>query len=271
VSARETRVPSGGHVSRLSLIQLRGNALDAAARAEAEAHLASCDRCAALYGVLQREAAAFEKEFPTWNALRDRNPAASATPPRPLRVEPGPAWWSRFLEALRPSPGPRAAFAGLLVLAAIGSVLWLRGPGPAVAPSGGDTFTAKGAPTASFYLFVNGGQAGSDSLICGPGDTLQLGLTGPEPVHYSVLYQDDQEPVRPYLSNADGGRPLGSPAGDNLPHSLVLKGTWKRELLHCLWSPKPFTTEEAASRVRDAANPSRPDIRLRTFTLTAPR
>lgn len=272
MSAPDTRVPLGGHASRLSLIQLRGKALDDAGRAEVESHLASCDRCAALYGSLKTEAAEFEKDFPTWSALRGRPAAASEPKSRPLRVEPGPAWWSRILGALRPSPGPRAAFVGLLVLAAVGSVLWMRGPGPVDSPADKDVFTAKGVPTASFYLFVNGSQAMTDSLICGPGDSLQLGLTGPEPVHYAVLYQDDQDPVRPYMSDADGSQPpLGSPAGDNLPHSLILKGTWKRELLHCLWSPKPFTAEEAAARVREAADPSRPEIRLRTFTLTAPR
>jgi hypothetical protein len=258
----EADLRSGGHLSRLALMEWKGGLMEGADRADAETHLKTCVRCASRLEAFKAEAAEFEKEFPTWPSVG--GPVAPARLGRPARVEAAPSLWERVLELLRPGPGPRIAFASLLVLAALGTTFWMRGPGPVH-----DGLSPKGKEAASFYLFVNGVQALTDTVKSGPGDSLQLGLIGEKPVHYAVLYRDDESPIEPYMVDKDGTqKPLGSPDGDNLPHSLILKGEWKREVLYCLWSPRRFTLAEALARARQPADAAS-DIRLRTLVLKA--
>jgi hypothetical protein len=123
-------------------------------------------------------------------------------------------------------------------------------------------YTAKGE--AVFYLFHNGRQIHRDTLECKPSDTLQLGITSPAPVHYALLYRDDGGGIQVYLGASDGKlAPLGSPSGQNLPNSLILDQGWRREELYCLWSPQPFTLDEAKAAVTSSAKP----LHLQTYLL----
>lgn len=265
----EVDLRTGGHLSRLALIQMRGGLLQGMERAEAETHLKSCTRCASRLDQARTAAAEFDRDFPTWESLKG---SAAPARPRPRLATAGAGWWERVLDLLGPGPGPRIAFVGLLVLLAVGTTFWMRGGAPAE-----DALTPKGQASAGYYLFVNGVRALRDTVTAGPGDSLQLGLAGEAPVQYAVLYQDDAGAVEPYMVDGNGSqRALGSPAGDNLPHSLILKGTWKREMLFCLSSPRRFTLAEALARVRLSAGAKvggvvDSDIRLRTFILNSPR
>lgn len=256
----EKTAAAGAHVSRLALIGLYRGRLAGTEKARVEAHLGDCPRCAALFAQARETARGFEAEFPTWDSLAD---SLRLAPSRRARA--GAGWRDRLARAWESlagaASGPRLAFSALLLMAAAVAVFRFAPEQPV-----GERWAHKGEGDAAFFLFANGRQAGGDTLRCRPSDTLQLGITAPVPVHYAVLYQDDDGEVLAYMADRTGDQtPLGSPDGETLPHSLILKGGWKRELLHCLWSVRPFGLEEAKAAVSRGSS----GIGVRTYVLVA--
>lgn len=247
---------SGSHVSRLALGRLMAGDLDAAEKTAVEAHLAGCPACGALLREAEGAAAGFASKYPSLEYL-----AATRRSRRNPRPEAN-GFWEKLWGSLTGGGAVRGALAAMVLFV---SGLAVMRYGNWTPSGGGGDLTAKGE--ASFYLFVNGRQVVGDTVRCGPGDTLQLGILGPKPVHYAVLYQDDGGALLAYMPG--DAPPVGSAKGQNLPHSLVLEGTWAREDLHCLWSDKPLTPERA--RERAMAPPSASgDPRLKTYILLAP-
>jgi hypothetical protein len=169
-------------------------------------------------------------------------------------------FWQRLWGSLSGGGAVRGAFAALILLLSGAAVL-------RYGSFGTPDLRAKGS--ASFYLFVNGRQVSGDTVRCGPGDTLQFGVISPKPVHYAVLYQDDGGALLSYMGG-DSEPPVGTPKGENLPHSLVLEGTWSEEAIHCVWSGSPLPPERARERAMRPESASG-DAHLKTWILIPPR
>jgi hypothetical protein len=234
----------GGHPSRMALGRLLAGDCDAAAKTALEKHVSSCPHCSRVYENAKLDAEDFARRRPTLESLDAGNRRRAAGRPA---SEPSAGWGQRLRELFDRGFGMRPALAGLAILA-LGSVIWvLNGRAPAVNGGDGD-LTAKGA--AHFQAYLNGQPARGDTVSCAPNDTLQLFLLAEAPVHYAVLFRDDGGPLMPYMigDNA-GGKPLGTPRGEPLPHSLVLADGWAREILYCISSPQAFTLIEAEKAI----------------------
>ena len=234
------------HLSGLEIGRFLAGELTPDERSAFAAHLRSCVECAALFSQAEQAAAGFAGGYPSFASLD-----ASRQAPR-RRREPKPTWGERLV-GLFGGPGLlRPALASAVVLLAAAAMFWRLPSRPA-----GD-FSAKGG--ASFSLFLNGRHVGVENLICGPADTLQLQVTAPSPVYYAILYRDDEGPLQVYLGgDGEAQRPLGLPKGENLPHSFILTGGWKRETLYCIWSRHPLTLPQAeaiAERAVEGAEPT---------------
>jgi hypothetical protein len=265
---------SGNHPSRLQLAGYLAGQAAAADRAAFEAHLSGCAHCSDLLAEARTDAAYFAHKHPTLESLaatRPFRPRARASSDNGQAG--GITGWAQRLRGLMATrPLWRPGLAALILLA--GGALLVKTQNPVI-KEGGD-LSSKGvtpkvdagrSESASFYLFLNGGQTHGDTLAGKASDTLQLGIIGPKPVHYAVLYRDDDGEVKTYMG-APERETLGSPKGDNLPHSLVLEGNWKRETLFCVLSERPFSLEEAKAAIAGAGNA---DVRIRKIVLLAPR
>lgn len=246
-----------GHLSRLALSRLLAGDLSPGEQAPLETHLQSCAKCSVAYKDAVETARSFAEKYPTPEYLRAtrrgfRNAAREEVS--------GP--WGRLRAVLAGAGGVRSALAGLILFAAAGSLIWLspmRRPGEELSP--------KGTAEASFYLFVNGQQVSDGNIPARPSDTLQLGIRSPGPVHFALLYRDDQAPLSHYLAPGQV-KPAGSPAGENIPNSLILDASWKRSILYCVWSQRPFTLEDAKSASDRAGGQSNGDsLHVQTFLL----
>jgi hypothetical protein len=247
----ETSAPLGAHPSRFMLARFLAGGLDADMERDFHDHVRACDACDKKYSLARRSAGEFLSAHPEWESLRRSRPW-------PRRIP----WVTETLPKLRflakwLALAPRIALGCLPLLACVWYLgVAKRAPRP--------DLTLKGE--ARFHLFVNGGRTAGDTLECLPSDTLQLDLISAVPMHYAVLYRDDDGSIRPYMENGKS-KPLGKPGGENLPHSLVLQGGWKQEALFCLWSPRPFSLAEAQARIRDGQRVSGAWLQLQTFHL----
>lgn len=251
----------GDHLSRLAMARMLAGELSDFECADMESHLRACPACSATYQAAGEVAGGFAGKYPSLEYLEAtrrsrRNPAAAAQVPL----------WTRISEAFRGLGGMRPALAALMVLSVAGALIWLQ---PADRTQG-DLSPKGGIAGATFHLFVNGRPIKGDTVACAPGDTLQLGITSPSPVHYAILYKDDAGEIMTYMDGKGG--PLGDAIGMNLPNSLILDGGWSKELLFCLWSGKPFDADQAKARAASFLDPSAPageggEIRIRTLVL----
>jgi hypothetical protein len=241
-----TLLNEAGHLSRLLVARALAGDLDPAAKRGLDAHLLSCTRCGSLFATAKAEAAAFARRRPEL----DLGSSTETTNPVWKRTEESPGWWNRFLELFDRGFGMRPALAGLALLA-VAVVIWKIGgdrPGD-LTPKGG----------ARFEVYLNGKAARGDALECAPADTLQLTIVSPAPVHYAVLYRDDDGPIQSYMADAStDGKALGSAQGDPLPHSLVMGKGWNNELLICVWSDRAFSASEAESAAAAAQDAKLP-------------
>jgi hypothetical protein len=248
---------AGTHLSRLAVARMLAGDLDAEAASAFEKHVADCSRCAGSYREAIHAAEGFAAKYPTREYLagtRRSKRYPAATPPSLLE---------RLLGSLPGARALRPALAFILILAGAG-VLYRLAP----IPSQEEELSAKGDAAAVFYLYVNGKRIQGDTVFCRPGDTLQLGITGPKPVRYAVLYRDDDGPLQTYMSaNGAEAAPMGGPQGQNLPNSLVLDSGWSREILYCLWSASPFGLEAAKNLAQDAPGSDTGPLRIRSYIL----
>lgn len=265
--------PSGimqdGHASRFAIARFLAGDLSDAERSAVQVHTRSCDRCGRALREAELAASSFAAKFPTLEYL-DAVQRARKGMDRSARPAFGLGGvWGRLFGTLQAAGPLRSALAALIVLGAAGSLVWFQ-------PAGRQSdLTSKGfadKEAVSFYLAVNGKPEKKDTLAVAAGDTLQLGVQSPAPVHYALLYRDDGGEILAYLAADDRGLPpLGGPKGENLPHSLVLDDTWAREELFALWSYQPFTFEEAralaAGHLGSGTAAPRGDIRLKTWIL----
>lgn len=220
---------SGPHPSRFAISEYLAGEGTAAEREVLEAHTRACPDCAAV----------LRSAVEARDAFLSRNPRPrAADAPRAIRPPARPGLLDRLRDLWgSPAGKPAFAFAALLILAVVAIRPTFRTAPP--------DLSAKGA--ARFVLFVNGRPAAGDSVACRAGDTLQLGIVAEKPVHYAILYRDDEGPLQTYMDEGNG-RPVGAPGGENLPHSLVLTAGWARERLYCVWSPEPFDAGAARAR-----------------------
>jgi hypothetical protein len=221
--------PAGPHPSRLALSEYLSGDAAPEARSALEAHVAGCPDCGSLLREAQAARDAFAARYPSLEYLkatrRARSPQAPAGFSDRMR-----AWWKAV--SARPAP----VLAVLLLLA----ILIPRLPWKPAPPD----LSAKGA--ARIVLFLDGKSVG-DTVACRPGDTLQLGIVSERPVHYAILYRDDEGPLLAYMDEGRG-TPLGKPGGENVPHSLILNPGWSRERLYGIWSYDPFDSQSARDR-----------------------
>lgn len=238
---------SGPHPSRLEVSEYLAGAAAPGAKAAFEAHVAGCPDCGAMLREALADRDAFGSRYPSLEYFRaTRRVRGRATEPAaPGFLDRVRAWWRT------PAARPIFMAAAILVLATV----LLRWPSPS-----GD-LSAKGA--AKVILAVNGKPVTGDTVACHPGDTLQLAIVAGKPVHYAVLYRDDEGPLLAYMDEGRGA-PKGSPAGESLPHSLVMSQGWAVERLYCVWSSEPFDTGSA--RARAGGGPPR-GLGLRIFML----
>ncbi|MDB5103296.1 MAG: hypothetical protein JWP91_985 [Fibrobacteres bacterium] len=268
---------NAGHPSRFRIAGYLAGALDPAQSRETEAHVLVCPGCATLLADARGQAALFADKFPTLESLDASRVHPVPSPRHRTRSEAPnrPGWLERLQDWFDRGFGMRPALAGLALLAA-GTMIYLNLPagnagGTAASETGsGSEFTAKGST--GFYLFHNGRQVQGDTLACKPSDTLQLGITSAEPVHYALLYRDDDGGLEAYLDGSGmASAPLGKPMGENLPKSLILEAGWKRESLYCLWSVRPFSLDEAKARAAavhpDLSSKGAGSLHLQTYLL----
>ncbi|MBW8887363.1 MAG: zf-HC2 domain-containing protein [Fibrobacteres bacterium] len=223
---------TGPHPSRLALAEFLAGEASPADRSALESHVQACPDCAAKLREATAARDAFAAKYPSWEYFSATRRARSARAPAKSALR---AFWDSL------SPRPAIAIAALLILA----IVALRVPWT---PSPSD-LSAKGS--AEFHLFVNG-RASGDSVACKPGDTLQLGIIADRPVHFAVLYRDDEGALQTYMDEGQG-RPLGNPRGENLPHSLILERGWQRERLYCIWSYGTFDSRAARAQAEGKA------------------
>ena len=217
------------HPSRLAISEYLAGESSPQDRSALETHAEACPDCAAMLREATSARDAFAEKYPTWKYFAATRRVRSARAPVPLKNR-----WRSLWDAV--SARPAVAIAALLILAIVAvRVPW--GPSPS-------DLSAKGA--LKFYLFVNGEAAG-DTVSCKPGDTLQLGIVADKPVHFAVLYRDDEGALQAYMDEGRG-EPRGTPQGENLPHSLILEQGWSRERLYCIWSSETFDTQDARTR-----------------------
>lgn len=238
--------PAGPHPSRLAVSEYLSGEAAPAERAALEAHAAACGECAATLRSAMEARDAFAAKYPSLGYLAATRRARRAAAPAPGFLDRWRAFWA--------APGRPALATATLVLAAVVLLRLAWQPAPA-------DLSAKGAAKA--ILSVNGRPVPGDTLACKPGDTLQLGIVSEHPVHFAVLYRDDEGPLQVYMDEGRGA-PRGNPAGEPLPHSLILDAGWARERLYCVWSPEPFDAQ--AARDRAEGKPGGPPG-LRVFLL----
>lgn len=234
---------AGPHPSRLALSEYLAGEASPQDRSAVEAHAEACPDCAAMLRDATAARDAFAEKYPTWKYFAATRRARSGRAPVKNR-------WRALWDAV--SARPVVAMAALLILAIVAVRLPWR-PAPS-------DLSAKGA--LKFYLFVNGRAAG-DTVPCKPGDTLQLGIVADKPVHFAVLYRDDEGALQAYMDEGQG-EPLGNPQGENLPHSLILEQGWSRERLYCIWSSETFDAQTARARAGGEAIGA---LQMRTFLL----
>jgi hypothetical protein len=238
---------TGSHPSRLEVSEYLAGAAAPAARAAFEAHAAACPDCGAMLREAMADRDAFASKYPSLEYFRAtrRVRGLATAPAAPGFLDRVKAWYK--------TPAARPVFmaAAILVLATV----LLRWPSPSA------DLSAKGA--AKMVLAVNGKAAAGDTVACKAGDTLQLGIVSEKPVHYAVLYRDDDGPLQAYM---DDGRqaPRGGPTGENLPHSLVMSQGWVVERLYIVWSSEPFDSGSARARAAGAPPGA---LGLRVFVL----
>ena len=253
---------STGHLSRLAISRiLAGENLH-------EPHLAGCRECQAAVAEARSQSGSIAQRFPTFESLDTvvRRRQANKAPENPSLFRDALQSLDRLFRRFN-SPMVGTAFATLLVLG-LGTWVW-RSANPGMdndLAAKGDGAKAKKA----FFIFINGTQAYGDSLQAGPSDTLQLGIVSPHPVHYAVLFRDDGQALGAYLGGSENqANPLGNPQGEPLPKSLILDGTWKREILYCVWADRPFSIEEAKVLI-DAPASKAGDLHLQSIVLSNP-
>lgn len=260
----------GGHPSRLMLARLLAGDLDASDRGALEAHIRACAHCGKVFENAKLETAAFA----------NRHPAFAGTPkgarPRDIRDD-SPGWLERLRDFFDRNLGMRPAMAGFALLALV-SVLWtlktarphtddLTAKGGAASEGAASRESAKNG--AQFSAWLNGQPIHGDSLSAAPMDTLQLALVTASPVHYAVLYRDDGGPFNPYMGGeGESQRPVGTPKGEDLPHSLVMGKGWNHEILYCLWASRPFTLAEAEAAAKAEKSGTGNGIHLRILKMT---
>lgn len=248
---RGSMLTENGHASRLALGRLIAGDIEVSERAGLEAHVRSCPRCGSAFAAAREAAESFRVKHPTLESLAFGRPAAPAAPA-------AAGLWER-LAGIFGGAGLKPAFAGFGVLALV-AVVWMFQANP-----GGDLAVKGGA---QFYLTVNGRQVSGPDLGCGPNDTLQLGIAAGQAVYYAVLYKDDEGELSHYMGGeGDGQKPLGSPNGENLPHSLILSGGWATEIIYCVWADKPFTLEQAKDFIKNTAATPVEGMRAQVFRL----
>jgi len=234
---------TGPHLSRLALSEFLAGEASTGDRSALETHVQACPDCAARLREATAARDAFAEKYPSWEYFSATRRARSAQAPAKSRLR---AFWDAI------SARPAIAIAALLVLAIVAvRIPW--------SPSPSD-LSAKGS--VKFYLFVNGRAAG-DSVTCKPGDTLQLGIVANQPVHFAVLYRDDEGALQAYMDEGQG-QPLGKPQGENLPYSLILERGWRRERLYCIWSYGTFDSQSARA---GAEGKTIGALRMRSFLL----
>lgn len=236
------RASAGPHPSRLALAEFLAGEASPGDRSALEGHVQACPDCAARLREATLARDAFAEKYPSWEYFSATRRVRSGRVPvkSPLR-----AFWDSL------SARPALAIAALLILAIVAvRIPWTPSP----------DLSAKGS--AEFHLFVNGRAAG-DSVACKPGDTLQLGIVADRPVHFAVLYQDDEGALQAYMDDGQG-RPLGKPEGENLPHSLILERGWQRERLYCIWSYGTFDSQAARAQAEGGTVAG---LHLHTFLL----
>jgi hypothetical protein len=261
--------PVAGHLSRMAISRLLAGEGAPPLGRDMAAHLEGCAECREAVATARADSDPIARKFPTFESLDTvmrRRKALDASQKAPG----SPSLLSAMLQNLdgffRGTNGRMlgTGFATLLVLG-LGTWVWMAGQ------TGFDPDrTAKGSETPAeggFFLYLNGSQAYGDTLRAAPGDTLQLGIVSPRPVHYAVLYRDDDKALGVYMGGSENGIvPLGNPQGEPLPKSLILEGGWKREILYCLWADRPFTIPEAKLRIDSPASRAG-DLRLRAIIL----
>lgn len=244
---KPSHTSEGAHPSRLSLSEYLAGEAAPQERAALETHLETCPDCAARLRDALAARDAFAAKYPSLEYFKATRRARSGQPQAPAGVfERLRALWERV------SARPLLAFALILL-----AVVAVRSPWRHASPD----LSAKGA--VKFALFVNGKAVG-DSVACKAGDTLQLGIVADRPVHYAILYRDDEGPLETYMDEGRGS-PLGNPGGENLPHSLILNPGWARERLYCIWSYAPFDVEAARAGAEGRPGDS---LHVRAFLLS---
>lgn len=197
-------------LSELALLQLDADELPAARRTPADAHVATCARCAAALAEIRADRVAVAGTTPLW-----------------LRA-PAPRRRARWLVV----PAVMAAAAGLFVV--------LR-PAPAPTPPVDDGVRTKGGALV-LEVFVNHAgavrRAGVDEPVVA-GDRLRFALRhatpAPQPMHAVVLSRDGAGQVTLFAEGAIALGPVAAP----LPGAIALDATPGVERLLALACPTP--------------------------------
>jgi hypothetical protein len=239
-----TRERPADCLSDLALDEHLAGEQHAAARANADAHLASCGRCAQRRAQMQAQHAAFLAEIPSLSAL-----AAART---------------------SDVPGPRARilpFAVLSTRAAAAAAVLLNTGLPGLEPPKPGT-RSKGAPHIGF--FVRRGtkvERGASGQRVQPGDLLRFTYTADRALHLALLDRDRRGASVFFPSVGPGARV--SPGSDvALDFSIALDGELGPERIVGVFCPDPFEVEPLrAALAADRALPTAADCTLSEIQL----
>ncbi len=160
------------HLSDLEFDGMRLGALPAGRRAEAEAHLHACPRCAGRHEALSAEAAAFEADFDV-RALA-RSALAAGTPTRRMR-----------------RPWPWLAVPALVAAAVV--IVLLR-PTPVAPPDAELRVKGAAAPLGVFVVGPDGPEALRGPIA--PGARLRLRLDPGRAAYAAVIWRDERGEAR---------------------------------------------------------------------------
>lgn len=217
-------------LSSLAIDRLLAGELGADARRSAQAHLAECAECRAR----SEHAAAFKarvgRELGTLAELGSR----PASP--------------RGLTRVASRTATRAAFAGLLAVAAA-LILFLRAGAPdGVHPSGGETRTKGGGRLGFFLKRGSAVERGVPGQALQPGDAVQFSYFSAKDGYLAVLSVDGAGHASIYYPNAP--RALPFMAGERpLDASTVLDGVLGDELWFALFCESAVELEPIRARL----------------------
>ena len=113
-----------------------------------------------------------------------------------------------------------------------------------------DDDSIKGSGEAGFRLAIGGAEFDTGQLVSARnGDTLAIAYRSPGAVTAQVWYREEGGEPLPMSGAAAAVELVPAMGWRRMNERIVLDGEWKRQTVWVVWSPMPFTADQAKSAV----------------------